>query len=175
MAGAILVTVGCGGPQNSVTDHEEMWKDAEGSAEAEPAAPPDEAAPTERPPCPEPEHTDPALGRVGDEEIDPAEAHRQAILAEYDTDGNKWLDNEELATMYRLRAGEAFLQADWNRDGRLSVVEASGACGAMARGAVEEYATVDNDGDGFISRFEFEAAVGAWLRRTSFDELPQLI
>lgn len=162
-----LFVAACGGPQHSVTEYEDVWKEAEGSAEKGDAeAPAENTAPAERKPCPDPnaQKGNPALGRVGDEEIDPVEAHHAAILEEYDTDGNKWLDKEELTTMYRLRAGTAFLEADTNRDGRLSVVEAAGACGEMSRGALEDLSLVDTDRDGFVSRFEFEAAVGSWIR-----------
>lgn len=152
-----------------MTEYEDVWKEAEGSAVKNDTKTPMEAtAPTPRKPCPDPEsakESNPALGHVGDEEVDPEEAHHQAMLEEYDTDGNKWLDKEELATMYRLRAGQAFLEADTNHDDRLSVLEASSACSALARGALDDFSLVDTDRDGVISRFEFEAAAGAWIRQ----------
>jgi len=166
----LLLLAACGGPQHSVTEYEEVWKEAEGSAgDGESSETSAATTPPVRKPCPDPASSEgaahPNLGRVGDEEVEPEEAHRRAILEEYDTDGNKWLDKTELTTMYRLRAGQAFLEADVNRDGRLSAVEASGACGDMSRGALSDFSLADADGDGSISRFEFESAAGSWIRR----------
>ena len=48
----------------------------------------------------------------------------------------------------------AFAKADINNDGKLDIVEAEGVPGLVAR-----FKQVDTDGDGMISKAEFEKAV----------------
>ncbi len=57
-------------------------------------------------------------------------------------------------TMSKQEMMAAFVKADANKDGKLDIVEAENVPGLVAR-----FKQVDTDGDGMISKTEFEKAI----------------
>ena len=80
-------------------------------------------------------------------------------LAKYDTNQDSYLDAGERVMLFRHQAAEVFLRLDTNSDSRISVEEATHACGSPDARLVGPFRSRDIDGDGALSRFELETAV----------------
>jgi hypothetical protein len=80
-------------------------------------------------------------------------------LEKYDTNEDSYIDASERAMLFRHQAAEVFLRLDKNQDSRISVEEATHACGSQDARYVGPFRSRDIDRDGALSRFELETAV----------------